>query len=589
MVTRINHFFSCVLAIAAIFCLASRAEAATVRSELANDQTPAGEGVKYSIIIEGGSPQEDPVMPEVKDLSFEFTGRAQQFTFGNGGSNSSVSYNFIVGSAVAGVYQIPAIELVVGGQKISAQAQRLTVLPNGQAPAPVNPEELKKLENDPQRFGFLTVEMANQKRKHAYLGELAPVRIRAWLPIESRAQLRSGIQPESKAFTLQNVSNQPEQTRETRDGKQYLVVTWFGGISATKEGFYPASLSLKATVAVPDVSKRVLRQQRVPMVEKEVTLTSEDQEIEVRALPKEGRPTDFTGAVGAFQFDAMEIPAQWNVGEPQKVAVRIAGSGNFSTLKAPAVSPADLWKMYPGQDQFSPGDHASFAGTKVFQFDAIPKRNGRYDAHFHMSFFDPDLEKYQVIDSQPQSVQIDGENKSESEDDSVATTPAPPSPPADDEPLALKSKPTPTRSLRPWSSSMSFFLLVIAAAIVACSGPAFLLWRTVYRNPQRLERLRIRTAVQTEMARAQRCAQAGDVVGFLEAGRSALQQKLAADWKLAPQAITLADVQARLTNDAPVLQFFREVDRAAYGGSSSATALASYQALLQQSLTQLSS
>ena len=66
--------------------------------------------------------------------------------------------------------------------------------------------------------------------------------------------LRSGIQPEGKAFTLHNVSGQPQQTQEMKDGKRYLVVTWFGGISATKAGKYPASLSVNATVAVRDTA-----------------------------------------------------------------------------------------------------------------------------------------------------------------------------------------------------------------------------------------------------------------------------------------------------------------------------------------------
>ena len=87
-----------------------------------------------------------------------------------------------------------------------------------------------------------------------YVGEIAPVRIRAWLPADARVQLRSGIQPEGKAFTLHNVSDQPQQTSEIKDGKRYHVVTWYGGISATKAGNYPASLSVDATVAVRDTS-----------------------------------------------------------------------------------------------------------------------------------------------------------------------------------------------------------------------------------------------------------------------------------------------------------------------------------------------
>ena len=161
--------------------------------------------------------------------------------------------------------------------------------------------------------------MADAERKHVYVGEIAPVRIRAWLPLDARAQLRSGVQPEGKAFTLHNVSDQPQQTQETKDGKRYLVVTWFGGVSATKAGKYPISLSLDATVAVRDKSTPQPRRRmggpfddpffdnvfdnlNAQMVQKDVTLKSKDEDIEVLPLPTEDKPAGFTGAVASSRW-----------------------------------------------------------------------------------------------------------------------------------------------------------------------------------------------------------------------------------------------------------------------------------------------
>ena len=107
-----------------------------------------------------------------------------------------------------------------------------------------------------KRFGFLTISPVAQDRSYVYVGEIAPVRIQAWIPADARAQLRSGIQPEGKAFTLHHVSDRPQQTQEIKDGKRYLVVTWYGGISATKAGKYPAALSVDVTVAVRDTAAR---------------------------------------------------------------------------------------------------------------------------------------------------------------------------------------------------------------------------------------------------------------------------------------------------------------------------------------------
>jgi predicted ABC-type transport system involved in lysophospholipase L1 biosynthesis ATPase subunit len=79
----------------------------------------------------------------------------------------------------------------------------------------------------------------------------------------------------------------------------------------------------------------------MPMIQKEVTLKSDDQEIEVRPLPTEGRPNGFTGAVGEFKFDSFEIPNTWKTGEPQQITASLSGKGNFSLMNAPELVLAD--------------------------------------------------------------------------------------------------------------------------------------------------------------------------------------------------------------------------------------------------------
>ena len=261
-----------------------------------------------------------------------------------------------------------------------------------------------------------------------YVGEIAPVRIRAWIPADSRAHLRSGIQPEGKAFTLHHVSDQPQQTHEMKDGKRYLVVTWFGGISATKAGKYPASLSVDATVAVRDASApkpprrrmggpfddpffdRVFDDMNVPMIQKDVTLKSDDQEIEVRPLPVAGRPNGFTGAVGDFKIDVWDMPAEWKTGEPKQIAARLSGTGNFALMNAPGLTPADAWKTYPAKGEFTPADVASFSGSKNFQFSAVPRKGGAQEVALEFSFFDPGAGAYKTITTPVKKIQVTGED-----------------------------------------------------------------------------------------------------------------------------------------------------------------------------------
>ncbi len=584
----------------AIVFLLGVAGAVEVNVTLDSQIVQAGEAANLSIRVSGGQPAK-PQIPEVKNLTVQYQGQSTQISIINGQRETSLAYNYIIGSSVAGEYQIPPVEVTVGGQKYLTKGLKLTVLASGQAQAAPNAADLAKEEADPRRFGFLTLELANQNRKHAYLGEIAPVRINAWLPKDSKVSLRSGIQPESKGFTLQNVSQQPQQHPEVLDGKQYQVLTWFGGISAAKAGTLPASLSLKAVVAVPDLSKPALRQRRsgpfddpffddafnqrnMQYIEKEVTLTSQDQNIEVRPLPTEGRPDSFTGAVGEFEFEAIEIPTAWKTGEPQKVALRLKGSGNFSSLKAPALSPADLWTSYPGQDQFTPGDYASFAGAKVFQYNALIRKHGKYDVGFAFSYFDPDQGQYKEIKSQAVNIQVTGDDIAEENPaDANKSTAAPaqvdrPS----DQAAPPREKESSVRLLKPLYQRSPFLYGLVFLGLATLVGPVSLLYWKFRDDPQRRARKALRLATSQALQSAEKCAANGDVPGFFAAARSALQDQLGGIWKQAPQAITVSEVQSRLGMDSPVTAFFRAADHQSYGGMSAADSLPQWRSLLQQ-------
>ncbi|MEN9975331.1 MAG: hypothetical protein RLZZ282_1337, partial [Verrucomicrobiota bacterium] len=343
-------FWRIILSVMLAACLIASLNAAEVDGQLDRAAVSAGEGALLTLRISGARTGQ-PVIPEVPNLIINPQGQSQQTQWINGQTTVSVTYQYVVGSNTPGDYQIPAIDVLVDGKKYQTQPLQLKVLdaaaaqpPAGMAPTRPGsqPAVVEEADTSAQRFGFLTVELADSDRKYVYVGEIAPVRIRAWIPADARAQLRSGVKPEGKAFTLHHVSDSPQQTQEMKDGKNYLVVTWFGGMSATKAGKYPASLSVDASVAVRDPSAPQRRRRRMggpfddaffdrvfddmnaPMIQKNVTLKSDDQDIELRSLPAAGRPSGFSGAVGNFKFDAWEMPAAWTTGEPQQITARLS-------------------------------------------------------------------------------------------------------------------------------------------------------------------------------------------------------------------------------------------------------------------------
>jgi hypothetical protein len=606
-----RHFVKTLTAfVMMLVCAASSAIAGDVKASLDRDSVPAGMGAILTLTITGGS-VELPEIPEVENFVVQPRGQGQNMQIIDGRRTFSLTYKYVVGSNTPGDYQIPAFEVTVDGKKYPVQPLKLKVLdsaaaqpPAGAAPTPQNQQPPAEAEETGEkRFGFLTVELADSKRTHAYVGEIAPVRIQAWLPGGAQAQLKSNIQPEGNGFTLHNVSERPQQTQEERDGKLYTVVTWFGGISATKAGKLPASLSVDAIVAVRDNSAPKPQRRRTgsafddpffddafdrmntPMIQKDVTLKSDDQEIEVRPLPTEGRPDGFSGAIGEFKFDMAEIPKDWKTGEPQQITTRLSGSGNFSRMKAPAVSPENAWKVYPGKDEFTPVDQASFSGSKIFQFSAVPRKGGEQNVSLSFSYFDPAAEAYKTITSPVEKIRATGA-------DLVEVQPV--AEPAVKEPERKKSdgmiaqhETMSSRGLLvPLVSRQAFIEMLGTSGLLCVLGAIFGFVRVRREDPKR----RAREATEKATREAVEAAGAAkDVPGFFAAARLAIQQRLGALWGQPAQAITTAEINARIDSDSPVARFFQEADRYEYSRRDSGEILPQWRSLLEEALASLTS
>ncbi len=75
--------------------------------------------------------------------------------------------------------------------------------------------------------------------------------------------------------------------------------------------------------------------------------------------------------------------------------------------------------------------------------------------------------------------------------------------------------------------------------------------------------------------------------GYFAAARLAIQQRLGAMWNQPPQAITLAEVSARMPEDSPVIRFFREADLHVYSRQTTGEVLPQWRTLLDDAMASL--
>ncbi len=133
------------------------------------------------------------------------------------------------------------------------------------------------------------------------------------------------------------------------------------------------------------------------------TKSSERIKINVKPLPVEGKPGDFSGAVGQFDVKALVDGNQFPVNQPFSLRVRFEGSGNAKLIELP---PLNLPKGIEIYDTKS--DSKFFRNSqsyKEFEVLIIPREEGELEIPaMNFSMFDPRAKKY--ISRQTQAIRI---------------------------------------------------------------------------------------------------------------------------------------------------------------------------------------
>ncbi|MDX9730137.1 MAG: BatD family protein [Bdellovibrionales bacterium] len=123
------------------------------------------------------------------------------------------------------------------------------------------------------------------------------------------------------------------------------------------------------------------------------TKASQPVKITVKPIPNEGRPADYSGAVGDFQVTARVEDANPKTNQPFPLKIRFEGRGNAKLIDIPAVQLPDGLELYDKQQE------AKFFGWgtsfKEFTLLLIPRRAGEFVIPaIGASMFDPQAKKY---------------------------------------------------------------------------------------------------------------------------------------------------------------------------------------------------
>ena len=383
-------------------CLAgARLEAANFTASLDRDTLALGESATLSLTFEDGSPRNVPTPPEVAGLQITYVGPSSQFSFVNGETKSTVTYNFTLTPRQAGNFAIPALAAEVGGQRLSSQPLELKVLrPDAPSPQAIN---------SGAQVAFMKLAVSKNK---VYVGEVITAELELYFRQDVQNYGNFQIAPiPADGFTTGKLVE--GQHRRVQIGNSvYTVVPAMFTLIARKTG----SASIGPVTGNVVVVLPSSNPQRDPFFEqfgmhspmfggaeqKQVSLATETVNVESLPLPAENAPANFNGVVGNYTLAVTAGPTNISVGDPITVHVQISGRGALDALTLPDQPAWHDFKAYPPTSKVETGDPLGVQGAKTFEQIVTPQNTDVHELPaFSFSFFDPDARTYRTLTQPP--------------------------------------------------------------------------------------------------------------------------------------------------------------------------------------------
>ena len=156
-------------------------------------------------------------------------------------------------------------------------------------------------------------------------------------------------------------------------------------------------LTMDAVLTVPTNQRAFFGRIMYEQVSRRVT--SGNKTINVKDLPEEGKPDNFSGAVGDFSFAVTPNKQTLKGNESMQLKVEVSGSGNLKLFDLPKPTFPSSLEVYPPElnDDIST-TLAGMKGRIEQTYTIVPQYKGKYPiSGVAFSYFNPNTHKYETI------------------------------------------------------------------------------------------------------------------------------------------------------------------------------------------------
>ncbi|MEO0525601.1 MAG: BatD family protein [Bacteroidota bacterium] len=158
-------------------------------------------------------------------------------------------------------------------------------------------------------------------------------------------------------------------------------------------------LSLDVTIDVP-TNRRDFFGGRI-YTQTNKTVSAGKRTLNVKALPSEGKPANFSGAVGTFDFSVTTSKTDLNASESLQATVEVKGKGNLKLFQLPEPILPNSLEVY--EPEFNENVRTTLSGSEgkvTNNYTIVPSYRGKYPIpSISFSYFNPKTRKYNTLQS----------------------------------------------------------------------------------------------------------------------------------------------------------------------------------------------
>ena len=312
----------------------------------------------------------------------------------NGKSSFEKAYSYFLVPNQKGTFVLKGATIEFNGATYKTSPVKITVTAATEEPRDPDDPQISTDEN--------LYLVADVSKTNPYVNEPITVVYKLYFANIGISDLQESNKPKYNDFWSQNIEiKQPVAEEGVFKGQNFRFIV------LKKVVLYPqksGKLNIEPLALTVDVQLPTNRRDmfgRMVLTETTKRVSAGAKTINVKSLPEAGKPEDFSGAVGSFDFKVTPTKNNLKNGESLELIVSVTGKGNLKLFSLPKPVAPNALEMYDAvhSEQVST-PLSGMTGKITDSYTIVPQYKGNYPIKpIKFTYFDLDTKTYKTLSS----------------------------------------------------------------------------------------------------------------------------------------------------------------------------------------------